>query len=75
MRVIEIVKAPDKEFTSPKVIYICDGEACEEPCFDDCHHTTNICHAKCPNGVYILSDDGTTLWQKTVQEVKENGNK
>lgn len=66
---IEIAKAPVEE-SKPTILYICDGEACDEPCWEDCHHTSNMCHAKNPNGIYILSDDGTTLWQKTM-EVEE----
>lgn len=68
----EIRKAvADPYHTQPTVFYICDHKACDHPCYEECNHTSNICHAKCPDGVYILSDDGTSLWQKTCQEFAE----
>ena len=28
-----------------KYMYICDGEACDRPCYEECHHTSNEAHA------------------------------
>jgi hypothetical protein len=56
-----------------KVFYICDGEACEGPCFEECHHTTEIEHAKNTDGVYIHSTYGNEiqLWQRSIQDFME----
>ena len=43
----------------PSVAYICNGTACDGEC-DECHHTTDIEHAKnfkCVDGKYIETDD------------------
>ena len=62
-----------KIMSEVKVFYICDGEACKEPCFEDCHHTTEIEHAKNPHGFYKLSTYGDEiyLWQESIQDTME----
>lgn len=62
--------------------YLCNGKACEDrglKCSGwmekgECHHTKNIEYAKNPNGLYLVGFDGDSLWQWTIQDMKEGDN-
>lgn len=48
----EITEGPKKD----KVLYECDGRACHDKCNLECHHTTDITHAKnfeCESGIWV----------------------
>lgn len=52
----ETTKRPEKSH----ILYECDGMACKKPCSKECHHTTDITHAKnfkYENGIWIERRD------------------